>query len=116
MIDGKDRVYFRDIHDHMARLYQTVEGVRDLVTGALDTYMSLSNNRLTEIMRTLTVITTMFMPLTFVTSFFGMNFFFPERPISALMERPVLAFAIVLLIVIPAAMLVWMRRRRWLRG
>ena len=51
--------------------------MRDLVGGALDTYLSVINNRMNDIMKTLTVITTLFMPISFVAGFFGMNFFQP---------------------------------------
>jgi hypothetical protein len=77
VIDPKDRIFFRDIYDHLVRLHDLNESLRDLVGGALDTYLSVINNRMNEVMKTLTIITTLFMPLTFVTGFFGMNFFEP---------------------------------------
>jgi magnesium transporter len=82
MIDAKDRVYFRDVYDHYIRLYDIIEGVRDLVSGTLDTYLSVTNNRMNDIMKTLTVITTLFMPITFLSGFFGMNFFQPTHPLD----------------------------------
>ena len=77
VIDPKDRIFFRDIYDHLVRLHDLNESLRDLVGGVLDTYLSVINNRMNEVMKTLTIITTLFMPLTFVTGFFGMNFFEP---------------------------------------
>ena len=77
VIDAKDRVYFRDVYDHLVRLHDISESLRDLVGGVLDTYLSVINNRMNEIMKTLTIITTLFMPIAFVTGFFGMNFFQP---------------------------------------
>jgi len=77
VIDVRDRVYFRDVYDHLVRLHDISESLRDLVGGVLDTYLSVINNRMNEIMKTLTVITTMFMPISFVAGFFGMNFFQP---------------------------------------
>ncbi|HJZ04364.1 MAG TPA: magnesium/cobalt transporter CorA, partial [Patescibacteria group bacterium] len=77
VIDPKDRIFFRDIYDHLVRLHDINESLRDLVGGALDTYLSVINNRMNEIMKTLTTITVLFMPLTFLTGYFGMNFFEP---------------------------------------
>ncbi len=68
------RVYFRDILDHLNRAVETIELYRDLVQGARDIYMSSVSNNLNQIMKTLTVISILALPLTVVTSFFGMNF------------------------------------------
>ena len=54
VIDAKDRVYFRDVYDHLVRLHDISESLRDLVGGVLDTYLSVINNRMNEIMKTLT--------------------------------------------------------------
>jgi Mg2+ and Co2+ transporter CorA len=89
VVDEKAQVYYRDVYDHLVRMYDITEGVRNLVSGTLETYLSVATNRLNDIMKTLTLITTLFMPLSFVVSFFGMNFFLPERPISELMVKPV---------------------------
>ncbi|MEI2690095.1 MAG: CorA family divalent cation transporter [Anaerolineae bacterium] len=77
VIDPRDRIFFRDIYDHLVRLHDLNESLRDLVGGVLDTYLSVVNNRMNEVMKTLTIITTLFMPITFITGFFGMNFFEP---------------------------------------
>lgn len=115
MIDEKDRIYFRDIYDHMVRLYDIVEGVRDLVTGTLDTHLSMANNRLNDIMRTLTIITTLFMPLTFLTGFFGMNFFGPVEPeLGWWTDRPALIITLLIILITPGAMYLFMRRRGWM--
>ena len=66
--------YLRDIHDHLARTSQEVEAARELVANALDLYLSTVSNRLNEVMKRLTVVATIFLPLTFLTGFFGMNF------------------------------------------
>ena len=75
VIGQKERMYYRDVYDHLVRIHDITESLRDLVAGALDTYLSVVNNRLNDIMKTLTIITTLFMPLSFLTGFFGMNFF-----------------------------------------
>jgi magnesium transporter len=115
MIDEKDRIYFRDIYDHMVRLYDIIEGVRDLVSGAIDTYLSMTNNRMNEIMKTLTVITTVFMPLTFITGFFGMNFFGPVVPLPAWTSYPAFWLTLLILVLTPVGMYLWMRGRGWMK-
>ncbi len=77
VIDPGDRIFFRDVYDHLVRLQDLNESMRDLVGGVLDTYLSVINNRMNDVMKTLTVITTLFMPISFVSGFFGMNFFEP---------------------------------------
>ncbi len=68
------RVYFRDVQDHLIRTVETVELYRDLIMGARDIYLSSVSNRLNQIMKTLTVVSVIAMPVMMVTSFFGMNF------------------------------------------
>lgn len=114
VIDSKDQIYFRDIYDHLVRLHDITESLRDLVSGVLDIYLSVINNRMNEVMKTLTIITTLFMPLSFLAGFFGMNFFLPKTPVSSLMERPVLIFVLVLMAFMPFLMFRWMRRRGWM--
>ena len=114
VIDEPERVYFRDVYDHLARLYDVSESILDLVRGAMDTYLSLVNNRMNEVVKTLTIITTMFMPLTFIAGFFGMNFFLPQRPISEWMVRPIFYLILGLLIVVPLLMYRWIQQRGWM--
>lgn len=114
VIDATERVYFRDVYDHFVRLHDIAEGVRDLVTGALETYLSVVNNRMNEIMKVLTVFTALFMPLTFATGFFGMNFFGPVAELPAWTSTPMFAGALAIMVITPLAMLLWMRNHRWL--
>lgn len=114
-IDSKDRIYFRDVYDHFVRLHDIAESLRDLVSGVLDTYLSVVNNRMNDIMKTLTLITTLFMPISFLAGFFGMNFF---QPISTSLmpwtgEQPFL-FTMVVFLGLPGLMYLWMRRRGWM--
>lgn len=113
VIGRKDRVLFRDIYDHLVRLHDLNEGLRDLVGGSMDSYLSVINNRMNEIMKTLTVITTIFIPITFVTGFFGMNFFEPVAKLTPWTDRGVFLLAMVILIALPISMYSWMRRRTW---
>lgn len=114
VIDSQARVYFRDVYDHLVRLYDISESIRDLVGGTLDSYLSVINNRMNEIMKTLTVITVLFMPLSFITSFFGMNFFIPNAPVTGWVNRPVFFLALMALVLLPVGMFYWIRRRGWM--
>ena len=114
VIDRKDRVFFRDIYDHLVRLHDLNESLRDLVGGVQDTYLSVVNNRMNEIMKTLTVITVLFMPLTFLTGYFGMNFFEPLGNLKEWTTTPVFALTLAVILIMPTIMYLWMRRRTWI--
>jgi magnesium transporter len=114
VVSSTDRLFFRDVYDHLVRLYDISEGLRDLVGGALDTYLSVVNNRMNEVMKTLTIITTLFMPLSFLVSFFGMNFFEVTLPLPAWTSRPAFFVVLVAMLLTPASMYLWMRRRAWM--
>lgn len=114
VVDRKDRIYFRDVYDHLVRLHDISESLRDLIGGVLDTYLSVVSNRMNEIMKTLTIITTLFMPLSFVVGFFGMNFFLPETADAINASRQLFAVALLALGLVPAFMFWWMRRRGWM--
>jgi magnesium transporter len=117
VVDARDKVYFRDVYDHLVRLYDIIEGLRDMAAGALDSYLSVSSARINEIMRTLTVVTVLFMPISFIASFFGMNFFGETFNIDNPMSSWLL-FGLCLTITfgLPPAMLWWMARKGWLRS
>ena len=74
-IPDEARIYFRDVYDHLVRIHDLTESLRDLISGALDTYLSAISNRTNDVMRTLTLVTVMFLPMSFLAGFFGMNFF-----------------------------------------
>jgi magnesium transporter len=115
LITDEERFYFRDVYDHLIRLYDMVDGVRDLVMGTMDVYLSVVNNRMNDIMKTLTLITTLFMPLTFVTGFFGMNFFGPSVPTLDIWTSSVpFVLTLLLMLLVPFTMFFWMRRRQWM--
>jgi magnesium transporter len=73
-LDDHSRRYLRDIYDHLIRLGDLLDGYRDLLSGVMDTHLSTVSNRLNVVMKQLTVIATIFLPLTFLTGFFGQNF------------------------------------------
>jgi magnesium transporter len=114
VIDSKDRIYFRDVYDHFVRLHDIAESLRDLVSGVLDTYLSVVNNRMNEVMKTLTTITTLFMPISFVAGFFGMNFFQPvASPLMPWTSNLAYIITIIIFIITPAGMYLWMRKQGW---
>jgi magnesium transporter len=114
VVSPKDRSYFRYVYDHYVRLHDISESMRDLVGGALDTYLSVVNNRLNDVLKTLTIITTFFMPISFIAGFFGMNFF-PAPAELAGFTRPVsFVFILILFLAVPGLMYLWLRKRKWM--
>jgi magnesium transporter len=115
VVNAKERIYFRDIYDHLVRLHDISESLRDLVGGALDTYLSVINNRMNDIMKTLTVITTLFMPISFLTGFFGMNFFQPvAAPLARWTGLPPFFLVAITMLGLPIGMFFWIRKRGWM--
>ncbi len=115
VIDNTERVYFRGAYDQLVRLYDINESLRDLVSGTLDTYLSVVSNRLNEIMKVLTIVTVMGLPLTFLTGFFGMNFFGGTYEVAAPMNGlPIFIGALALMIGAPLMMWYIFKRRGWL--
>ena len=104
------KVYLRDLYDHTIHVIETIESYRDLNAGMLDTYLSVVSNRMNEIMKTLTIIATVFIPLTFIVGVYGMNFeHMPELHLR--WAYPALWAA---MIAAAAVMLGSFRRRGWL--
>jgi len=73
-ISEKTALYFRDVYDHLVRIYEAIDTARDLLGNALDAYLSMASSRTNEIVKRLTLLSAVFLPLTFVTGFFGQNF------------------------------------------
>ncbi len=110
------RIYLRDVLDHLIRAVETIELYRDLVVGVRDIYMSSISNNLNQIMKTLTIITVIALPMTIVTSFFGMNF--NDERVGGwgwLLNHPAGFWVSMLFILaLVAVVLLLFRRRRWL--
>jgi magnesium transporter len=104
--------YFRDLYDHLIRISDLVDSYRDLLTGSMDAYLSTVSNRLNVVMKQLTVIATIFLPLAFLTGFFGQNFSWMVVRLGGLGPFLVLGLGSELAIVV--AMLILFRRRGWL--
>lgn len=109
-IDRQSRIYFRDIYDHLVRIQDLTESVRDIVTGALDIYLNSTSLRLNEVMKALTIVSTIFLPLTFITGLYGMNFvnLYPD------IQWPAgFIFVTIICILIVVFMLLFFRHRNW---
>ncbi|MBE0521466.1 MAG: magnesium/cobalt transporter CorA [Candidatus Methanoperedenaceae archaeon] len=103
-------IYLKDVYDHTIQVMDTIETFRDMVSGMLDIYLSSISNKMNEIMKVLTIIATIFIPLTFIAGLYGMNFeYMPE------LSWKWGYFAIwIVMIVIGASMMLYFRRKRWL--
>jgi magnesium transporter len=107
-----ERDYFRDIYDHLIRISDLIDSYRDLLSGATDLYLSTVSNRQNDVMKQLTVIATIFLPLSFITGFFGMNFaFLVTNVIHANWTFFVLGIGSMVLTCI--ALVVYFRRKGW---
>lgn len=110
VVPASAQIYFQDVYDHVLRLTDMVDSMRDLVNSTITTHLTITSNRLNEIMKVLTVISTIFMPLSFLAGVYGMNFHhMPELSWPWAYPLVWLAF-----ITIAVAMLHFFRRRRWL--
>jgi magnesium transporter len=102
--------YLRDVYDHLLRVHDQIEGARDQILAVRDLYLALVNNRLSDIMRVLTVIATIMMPLSLVAGIWGMN----VGGLPGAQSRLGFWVVCVAMGLLATAMLVWFRRRRWL--
>ncbi|MGB7063238.1 MAG: magnesium/cobalt transporter CorA [Candidatus Zixiibacteriota bacterium] len=111
LIKNSTGIYLRDVYDHTIQVIDTIETYRDMLSGMLDIYLSSISNRMNQVMKVLTIIATIFIPLTFVAGIYGMNFeYMPELKWHWFYPK---AFWLVMLGV-AALMLVYFRRKRWL--
>jgi magnesium transporter len=110
LLSDTTKIYFRDVYDHTVQVIDTVETYRDLLSGMLDLYLSSISNRTNEVMKFLTVIGTIFMPLTFLVGVYGMNFkYMPE------LEWRYGYYGLWgIMLAILLAMVLLFRRKRWL--
>jgi len=104
--------YMRDIYDHLIRIGDLVDGYRDLLSGALDTHLSTVSNRLNVVMKQLTIIATIFLPLTFITGFFGQNFAWLVTRITGGWAFAI--FAILFEVLCAVGLAIYFRKKGWL--
>lgn len=109
MIDRQSRIYFRDIYDHLVRIYEMIDVIRDMATSTLEVYLNATSVRLNEVMKALTIVSTIFLPLSFVAGIYGMNFhYMPE--LSWKLGYPMVW---LVFIAITTSMLLFFKSRKW---
>ena len=109
-IQEKHRIYFRDVYDHMFRISETIDVERDMMAGTMEAYLSVVANRTNEIMKVLTVFSAIMLPLTLIAGIYGMNF--ASEP--ELHWKYGYYYALGLMGVTAALMLIWFRRKGWI--
>jgi magnesium transporter len=110
LIQESTEIYLRDVYDHTIQVIDTIETFRDMISGMLDIYLSSVSNRMNEVMKVLTIIATIFIPLTLIAGIYGMNFqYMPE-----LGWRWAYPMVWLVMLVIGILMLVYFRRKKWL--
>lgn len=110
LIKESTGMYFRDVYDHTIQVIDTVESYRDMVSGMMDIYLSSISNRMNAVMKVLTIIATIFIPLTFIAGIYGMNFkYMPE-----LEWKFGYAAVLIIMLIVAAIMLIYFRKKKWL--
>lgn len=110
LITEEETIYYRNVYDHLVRMSDLADSYRDMVAGLLDAYLSVTSNRLSQVMKVLTIISTIFLPLSFITGFFGMNF--RVIPLADMEWGIAIAFAFML--VVGLGMLLIFKKNKWL--
>ena len=110
LIQETTRIYFRDVYDHVVQVIDTVESFREMATGMLEMYLSSVSNRMNEVMKMLTIIATIFIPLGFLAGIYGMNFeYMPE-----LKWRWGYPMVWAIIVCAACSMVVYFWKKRWL--
>ena len=110
LVKETTRIYLRDVYDHTIQVIDTIETFRDMISGMLDIYLSSVSNRMNSVMKVLTIIATIFMPLTFIAGIYGMNF----KYIPELEWRWGYPMVWLVMIAISGFMLIYFKKKRWL--
>lgn len=110
-ISSQASLYFRDVYDHLVRINEAIESGRDLLGNCVDAYLSSVAQRTNEIMKQLTILSAILLPLTFIVGFFGMNF----ETLIPFGSKPVfISMLVFMFVVLPAGMLYWFHRKKWI--
>ncbi len=110
LIDRNTKLYIRDLYDHAMQIMDTTDSYREMITGMLETYLSLSSNRMNEVMKVLTVMASIFIPITFVAGVYGMNF----ENMPELHHHLAYPGVIALMLIIALGMVYYFRRKKWI--
>jgi len=110
LIHESTGIYMRDVYDHTIQIIDTVESFRDMVSGMLDIYLSSVSNKMNAVMKVLTIIATIFIPLTFVAGIYGMNF----EHMPELKWRWAYGAVWLVMIAVAVVMLFYFRKKKWL--
>jgi magnesium transporter len=106
-VQERTALYFRDVYDHLVRLYEQIDAGRDLVGNVMDGYLSMVANKTNDITKQLTIFATIFLPLSFITGFFGQNF-------EVLSQRGFFWLMLVMVGAFPVGLVFWFRSRKWM--
>ena len=110
LLSDELNVYFQDLNDHIMRVMDSVESYRDTAASMIDLYLSSTSHRMNDVMKVLTVISTIFIPLTFITGYYGMN-------LKGMVEEEwpeTYPIVIGVMVVMVVAQLIWFRKKKWL--
>lgn len=110
LIRDSTKAYLKDIYDHTIQVIDTIESFRDIISSIQDLYLSIVSNRMNEVMKVLTIIATIFIPLTFIAGVYGMNF----DNIPELHWKYGYAAVLLMMIAVSAGMLYYFKRNKWL--
>lgn len=110
LIKETTKLYVQDIHDHTIQAIETIEGFRDISNQLLDTYMSTMTQKMNEVIKVLTIVATIFVPLTFIASLYGMNF----KNIPELNWEYGYYYALSLMFAVACCMVVYFMRKKWI--
>ncbi|MFH1505059.1 MAG: magnesium/cobalt transporter CorA [Candidatus Omnitrophota bacterium] len=115
LIKKSTHIFLRDVYDHTIQVIDTIETFRDMVSGMLDIYLSSVSNKMNEVMKVLTIIATIFIPITFIAGIYGMNF----NPNVSFLNMPELnwkfgyMFALGIMLTIALSMIAYFKRKKW---
>ena len=110
LLSSETRTYLRDVYNHTIQVMDSIESLRDVAGGMLDTYLSSVSNKMNEVMKTLTIIASIFIPITFIAGIYGTNFsYVPE------LEWEGSYFVMLgIMIIIVVVMVLWFKKKQWL--
>jgi magnesium transporter len=106
-VNERTTLYFRDVYDHLVRLYEQIDAGRDIVGNVMDGYLSMVANKTSDISKQLTIFATLFLPLSFIVGFFGQNF-------EQLNSKGFYYAMWAMIVMIPVGLTFWFRHKKWI--